>query len=92
MNLKITKEGFEFSSLVKMVAFGYAISVTILFSLVIIVFALTKSSEFPVYKILPALIIVPIVALLQGLFLGCAIAFGLFIYKKYRPIKVVTNE
>ena len=92
MNLKITTEGFEFSSLVKVVAIGYAISVTILFSLVLIVFAFTKSPEFPVYKVLPSLVIIPIVAILQGLLLGCVITFGLFIYKKWRPIKVVTNE
>lgn len=91
MNIKTSKDGFEFSSLVKMVSIGYAISVTILFFLIIFDLALTKSAELPVYKVLPALFIVPIVALLQELLLGFLIAFGLFIYKKWRSIEVVNN-
>ena len=92
MKLKVTKEGLEFSSLVKMVATGYAIIITILFFLVILLFAVTKSAEFPVYKMLPALLVIPIVAVAQGLLLGCAISVCLFIYKKKRAIEVVTNE
>lgn len=92
MKLKITKEGLDFSSLVKTIATGYAISVTILFYLVALLFALTKSTLFPAYKILPALIVIPIVAVLQGLLLGCAIAFGLFIYKKWRSIEIASIE
>ena len=90
MKLKITKEGLEFSSLVKMVATGYAITITILFFLVILLFAVTKPAEFPFYKILPALLIVPIVAIGQGLLLGCVISIGLFIYKKRRPIEIIS--
>ena len=92
MKLKVTKEGLEFLSLVKMVATGYAITITILFFLVILLFAVTKSAEFPVYKVLPALLIIPIVAVVQGLLLGCAISIGLFIYKKKWPIELITNE
>ncbi len=92
MQLKINKGGLEFSSLVKMIAVGYAISVSILFALVfIIVLAKSASNDIPLYKGLAMLFLVPVIALLQGLLLGCLINFGLFLYKKKWNVSVTNT-
>jgi hypothetical protein len=92
MKLKVSKEGLELSSLVKMVVVGYVISASILFTVAMLLLSFSAPTMYPIYKLWAAPLIVPIVFTMQGLLFAGAIALGLFIYKKWRPIEVVINE
>ena len=88
MKIIITDSGIKFSSLMKLVFFGYFIGM----GLIIIPFAFLDIVYLKSFTNgIIAIVILPIILLLQGILLGLLINLGLFIYKKFKPI-VIEHE
>ena len=85
MKIIINESGIKFSSVMKLVFFGYIIGmglimIPVAFLDIINLQELTNS--------IIAIVIIPLVLLLQGVFLGLLINLGLYIYKKFKPITI----
>ena len=88
MKIIITDSGIKFSSLMKLVFFGYFIGM----GLIIIPFVFLDIVYLKSFTNgIVAIVILPIILLLQGILLGLLINLGLFIYKKFKPI-VIEHE
>ena len=88
MKIIITEEGIKFSSLMKMLFFGYVIGM----GLIIIPFAfldIVNLKEFT--NSIIAIVIIPTIILVQGVVFGLIINLGLFVYKKFKPI-IIEHE
>lgn len=85
MKIIITESGIKFSSVMKLVFFGYIIGMGIIM-IPVAFLDIINLKEFT--NSIIALVIIPLILLLQGIFLGLLINLGLYIFKKFKPIEV----
>ena len=84
------------SALFRVIATGYSLGVIAIFGpifLIVSVFVLFGAPfDGPRWQVLMFPIILPIVAILQGIMLGAVATLGLAIYRWYRRIEVVESR
>jgi hypothetical protein len=91
MKIRVTEGQIKPADLFKVIATGYAIGVGAIFGLIfasISVFVLFGAPMEGKWAFLLWPILLPIIALVQGLFIGCIATFGLTVYRWYRRIEI----
>ena len=95
MNLIVNNDKLPIVFILKTVTVGFGIGACILFSIIIIgayfSFSFTNPSMIP--RLSLNILIIPVVAFIQGLFFSLIIALGLSVYSKFKIINVkLSNE
>ncbi len=91
MKIQITKNGFTFNNLLKMVGIGYFIGAGLLFAIPLGLAVLTVpffGEPDEKQALILSLFMVPIILFLQAIVFSLIIGLGLWLYKKFKKIEI----